>query len=155
MFNRLISVNFDLNYSSMIEIGKYDFIYPKIDLDSWFSRHQGGIVEFETKIFCPKVPQLISTQELRELISQEDLAYPWQAAQVEHLLAFGAAFPEDQRKNKIIALGSIIKVEGVPHFLCLDNYRSQRNLMLTFTLQGSKWMPSELSHSFLGVRPLS
>ncbi|MEN9338167.1 MAG: hypothetical protein RIQ41_481 [Candidatus Parcubacteria bacterium] len=72
----------------------------------------------------------------------------WNAASWEHELAFGAAFPETQRKSPIIALGSVCCVRGRPCVLGLWDVLGVRHVSLDYWDDGG-W---DTGYRFLRVR---
>ncbi len=74
----------------------------------------------------------------------------WVVAKWEHELAFGAAFPEAQRKNPIIALGSVCRVLGGRCVLGLWRDGGERGVDLDDWVVG--WNPG---CRFLRVRKVS
>lgn len=74
----------------------------------------------------------------------------WVVAKWEHELAFGAAFPEAQRKNPIIALGSVCSVLGLRCVLALWRDGGGRGVGLNGW--GADWRPG---FRFLRVRKVS
>jgi hypothetical protein len=53
-----------------------------------------------------------------EAIRRADAVNPWEPGRIEHLLAFGAKYPEEQRSHPILALASVALVGGVPCVAC-------------------------------------
>ncbi len=74
----------------------------------------------------------------------------WVVARWEHELAFGAAFPEAQRKNPIVALGSVCRMHGVRCVLALWRDYGKRVVYLSYC--GDVWSPF---CRFLRVRKVS
>ena len=74
----------------------------------------------------------------------------WIAAKWEHTLAFGATFPEAQRKNPIVALGSACRVSGHRFVLLLWDGDGKRRVGLT--RWDGRWRPN---YRFLRVRKVS
>lgn len=75
----------------------------------------------------------------------------WLAAQSEHILAYGAAYPEVQRKCPIVALGSVSEVGGNPYVIALWSDGAGRR---GIGLYDWKCMWSPYCH-FLRVRKIS
>ena len=109
-----------------------------------------GIGGFEFKLFGEGFEDGISSETVIKIINEDDKNNPWSPAQAEHTLAFGAQFPEDQRKYPIVGLGSVAKVDGNRRVLCLDGDGSKRRLRLSWF--GDGWYSR---CRFLAVRKVS
>src|SRR3989338_3704538 len=88
-----------------------------------------GTAEFEFKVF--DFGRDISSESAVEAIKADDKSNPWEPAKTEHTLAYGAQFPEEQRKNPIIGLGSVGRVLGFRGVLAL-RVRGDRYLDLYY-----------------------
>jgi hypothetical protein len=76
---------------------------------------------------------------------------PWRSATLAELLAFGAKYPDAQRKNPIVALASVAWVGGFRGVACLCEDGSGRCLSLRLGWWDDGWR----SHfRFLRVRKL-
>jgi hypothetical protein len=62
-----------------------------------------GIIEYEFRIFRPRVKTSMELEKVIKLIKSEDKRNPWGPAKIEHLIAFGGKFPEKQLKGNIVA----------------------------------------------------
>ena len=94
-----ITVDYGLPLEHMIAAGRYDWIDDDITAERFPVKGE-GVAEFETKLF--RFDVVSSGNAIKEIEAQG-----WQAAGIEHLLSFGAANPDEQRKYPIVALGSI------------------------------------------------
>ncbi len=122
-----IPVDYNKSLEQMIASGNYD--WKNSDLTaSRFPVIGEGIVEYEFKYVHPN--QAVSSETAVDLIKKEDSENPWEPAKVEHLLAFGAAFPDEQRKFPIVGLGSVGEVGDDRRVPCLYRYDSRRVLYL-------------------------
>jgi hypothetical protein len=141
------AVDHDRGLIAMIDDGHYDWknadITPKR-----FPITGKGIVEYEGCL----VHFNRDTESAANIkaIESADTANPWSAGKIEHLLAFGAKFPEEQRKYPIIGLGSVAKVSGNRNVPGLWGSRSKRNLYLPWFVDG--W---NVHCRFLAVRKVS
>ncbi len=126
----------------MITAGKYDSANENIVKK--FSFNAATIGDWEFRLIAPKGE--ISSDKAKKLC-EESL---WQAGGIEHLLAFIAAFPDLQRVNSIIALGSECQLDGVRHVPGLWSVGDGRGL-------GLFWWCGVLgrSYRFLSVRKVS
>lgn len=103
---------------NLIARGEYDWKYE--DIVKKFSFDTLTIGEWEFKPIDPK--RQISSIDAKELCGLDG----WSAGQLEHLLVFGAMFPDAQKKNPIIALGSVCELDGgqrVPGLWYVDSER--------------------------------
>lgn len=98
------AVNHDLTVAKMITAGKYDFVVG--DIPRWFSKSGHGLVEVTFELVHLNL-NIAFDEAVREL-NKRDL----RPADFTELLAFGAAFPEEQRKYPIVELGSAAWVYG-------------------------------------------
>lgn len=101
------AVDYDRGLNALIEEGEYDGKDKNITPE-FFPIIGKGLVEFEGGL----VHFGCSTEGEPNMkaIEEVDPANPWRAASIEHLLAFGAKFPDEQRKYPIAALGSVAYV---------------------------------------------
>ena len=102
-------VNYDLSHDDMIVAGHCRWKNPNITADRFPIKGKGK-VEFESTLF--NFGNSISANDVIAIIRSTDKENPWEEGKLEHLLAFGAAYPEVQRKFPIIALGSVGRVSG-------------------------------------------
>ena len=102
-----------------------------------------GVEQFEAKIF--HFDRNISSEKAVEAIKAAD----WESGKIEHLLSFGAKFPEEQRKYTIIALGSVAEVRGRRDVPYLSRDGAGRGLGLHWW--GYDWLGR---YRFLAVRKL-
>lgn len=102
-----LTIDYGQTLEQMIAAGRYDWKNDDISVKR-FPLTGSGVVERKFKIF--HFDRLISSDEAERLI----IADGWQAAKIEHLLAFGAEKPDEQRKFLIVALGSVAGVGGDP-----------------------------------------
>lgn len=135
-----IAVDYGQGLEQMIAAGHYDWKNGDITAKR-FPIKGIGRVEFEWKLY--HFDRDIESDEAEKLIEQDG----WDVGATEHLLAFGAKFPEEQRKYPIIALGSAAKVNGNRHVPYLGRYDTYRLLNLGWW--GDRW---RRSCRFLAVR---
>lgn len=139
----MLSVDYGRSLEVMIVAGNYDWKNNDITAKR-FPLKSEGAEQFEAKIF--HFDRNISSEQVVEQIK----AAGWEPGKIEHLLAFGEKYPDEQRKYPIIALGSVAEVDGdrsVPYLHVRDRERS-----LNLRWWGSGWS----GHCrFLAVRKLS
>jgi hypothetical protein len=138
-----IIVDYRKSLEAMIADGCYDQVNPDIT-PKRFPTTAAGTVQFETKVF--HFDRNISSEDAVVAIKKEG----FEPAKIEHLLAFGAIYPEEQHKYPIIGLGSVADVSGTRYAPYLYRYVAQRCLGLDWW--GSVWYGN---FRFLAVRKLS
>ncbi len=126
----------------MIVAGKYDKVNESVVKK--FSFDPVTIGEWEFKLVSTDKP--ISPEVAKELCEGDG----FQEAKLEHLLAFGAMFPEEQKKNPVIASASVGGIDGDPHVPLLWFREGERRLALRWW--SSAWRNND---RFLSVRKVS
>lgn len=141
-----ILVDYGLTLEQMIAAGKFDWLNNDINSDQFPVQGEGN-EEYETKLF--NFDDNISSENAVRRIKEADPANPWESAKIEHLLAFGTKYPEEQRKYPILALGSV----GSPSFFGKRNvpylYRRVTGRSLHLDWWNNEWHPI---YRFLAVR---
>ena len=116
-----------LTLSERINAGQYDWmshdIMPDI-MSGRFPHDPTTIGEWEWEFMG--ADKNVSSENAKAAIEVDG----WIAASWEHLFAFGAAFPEAQRKNLIVALGFVCRVSGYRCVLELWSDSGLRNVDL-------------------------
>ena len=139
----MLSVDYSRSLEVMIAAGHYDWKNDDITAKR-FPLKGDGTQQFEAKLF--HFNRNVSSEQAVEAIKADG----WEPAQIEHLLAFGEKFPEEQRKYPIIALGSVARVGGDRHVPCLSRGGARRRLRLGWW--DVDWYDD---YRFLAVRKLS
>ena len=125
---KVLLIDYDMSLEEMIAAGRYDSKNDNLNSKNYPVIGEGK-VEFEWDLVHPN--RDISTADAhKETAKDSDPANPWMDAKTEHLLAFGAAYPEEQQKFPIVALGSVAGVDGVRRVPGLDKDGSERGLGL-------------------------
>jgi len=119
----LIAVDCGMSLPDMIAAGKYDWVNPDITADR-FPVVGTGTKRFRTKVF--DFGRLFSSEAVIAAMKAETFL----PGDHVHGLAYGAAFPEEQRKNPIACLGSHAQVDGFRRVVCLDGGGAGRSLRL-------------------------
>ncbi|MCX6786409.1 MAG: hypothetical protein NTU85_01140 [Candidatus Kaiserbacteria bacterium] len=142
-----LTVDHNKSLAEMIAAGRYDWTNDDITAKR-FPITGEGLVEFEARYF--HFDRNISSEDAVKKIEQTDKENPWMSAKIEHLLAFGEKFPEEQRKFPIVALGSVAGVRGDRGVPCLGRDGSRRGL-------GLHWWSNDWGSGcrFLAVRKVS
>jgi len=138
----VLSVDYSQSLEQMIVAGNYDWKNDNITAKK-FPVVGNGVEQFEAKIF--HFDRNISSEKAVEAIKAAD----WESGKIEHLLSFGAKFPEEQRKYTIIALGSVAEVRGRRDVPYLSRDGAGRGLGLHWW--GYDWLGR---YRFLAVRKL-
>ncbi|MCI0565535.1 MAG: hypothetical protein MN733_44290 [Nitrososphaera sp.] len=128
-FNWLTVVDCSMTLEQMIEAGHYVWSNPDITSDR-FPIVGEGKVEYENKIFYFGRKK-ISSKRAKDRIITLDPVNPWRPWVTEQTLAFGATYPEEQRKGHIVGLGSVVEAYYASHeVLILYAFGSERRLGL-------------------------
>lgn len=104
-----LTVDHSRTLAQMVTAGHYDWANDNITVER-FRVSEEGDGEYQAKLFH------FNRNILSEVAVKEIKAEGWGVARIEHLLAFGEKYPEEQRKFSIIALGSVCVVFG-DHYL--------------------------------------
>jgi hypothetical protein len=111
--DRVIVIDHSLSLEAMIAAGKYDWKNDDITAER-FPIEGSGTKKFSAKVF--HFDRRISSEDAVAAMEKEQFA----PATHIHGLAFGAAFPEEQRKYPIACLGSSARVRGSRGVVCLS-----------------------------------
>lgn len=110
----VVNVNYDLSLKKAVKAGKYDWTDSNISSKNFPSKRKGA-ADVEV-IFVHFDRDITSNEIIRELDSQG-----LRPVELPELLAFGAKFPEIQRKFPVVALGSVWqRPSGSCHCAFLD-----------------------------------
>lgn len=142
-----LKIDYRQTLDQMIAVGAYDWKNENITAER-FPVNGEGVVEYEYQLVHLNCNA--SSKKVLLAIGKLDGANPWEPAKTEHLLAFGAKNPEEQRKYPIVALGSVGEVDGDRYVSCLSGDDSGRNVNLGWF--GSDWFSS---CRFLAVRKIT
>jgi len=144
----ILEINYDEDLEAMIAAGNYNYRISDITAKR-FPISGKGIVKFEAKLVHPN--RDISSDNAEAQIKATDVTNPWEPGRIEHVLAFGKQFPEEQRKyHPIVGLGSVAEVRGDRRVPYLDRLVSERYLNLNWRDRG--WYAL---CRFLAVRKIS
>ncbi len=128
--------------AQMITLGNYDCTNENIAKKFQFNSAAIGTWEFK----FISAGKAISSEEAKKLCEVDGL----QSGSVEHLLALGAALPNLQKQNPIIALGSVCGIGGDRSVPALWFGDGRRELGLNWWSNG--WFDG---YRFLSVRKVS
>ncbi len=127
-----ITIDYSLSLTQMIEQGKYDQSGENIVARFPIEGEGDASLDLEL-ITCDRG---LTTEEVRTELEARGF-FP---AKIEHLLAFGAQYPDKQREFFIAALGSSwVDPAGYRYVPYLDGSDSTRNLSLRWGKPGRQW----------------
>jgi len=111
-----VVVDYDKSLDDMIQAGNYDWVCEKITAENFPYDCEG---KHGVRLEYHRFDRVVTGEEAFELL---DMA-GFRPATLPELLAFGAAFPEEQEKHEIVTLSSVAT-------LCLYSELSERRLGL-------------------------
>ncbi len=135
-----ITVLPDLTIADRLTSGNYDWKNPNITKER-FPDDLATVGEWEFDLYHPNCALSADAARLGAEVDG------WVVAKWEHLLAYGVAFPETQRKFPIIALGSVCRV-GLIHCV-LGLFFGGRGRLVNLCNRGGGFDPY---YRFLRVR---
>ena len=118
-----IVVDYSMTLAEMIATGHYDWVNSDITAERFPIKRNGKV---ETAVELIHFNRVISSGDAEKELDKMGL----RPARIEELLAFGATFPEIQRKFPIIALGAVAEIDGNRHVVYLHRDDSERDLRL-------------------------
>jgi hypothetical protein len=140
----VIAVDYGMSLQNMIAAGHYDRTSDKITARR-IPIVGSGIVKFQAKLH--HFDRRISSEQAVKRLTRAGV---WEPAKIEHLLAFAAKNPAEQRNYPIVALGSVARVYLQRHVPFVDGDNSERDLELSW------WSGYWFDHCrFLAVRNLA
>lgn len=142
-----LQVDYSRRLNQMIQVGHYDDVdVHRNVLLGQYSITGSGVVSVEARFF--RFDGSRTRESMVKWIEDEG----WRPACIEHLLAFGEKYPDEQRRFSITAIGSTVSFEGgpwSPQLRCRGaNGRRWRVLSSTPSDGGAD------HHRFLAVRPI-
>lgn len=135
-----IIIDYSLSLAEMIAVGRYDWTNNDITANRF---PISGNDKTDIVVELVHFDRTISTGDAVDEMRLRGL----RPAALAELLAYGATFPEDQRKFPIVALGTEALVDGVRDVAGLAGRGSERRLHLDWV--GGDW---DGSCRFLAVR---
>jgi hypothetical protein len=101
-------VDYRLPFQQQVAAGNYDYVNHTIHMSEtrWLNEHYGrvGVAQFESAL-VRFTKGVFSRHEADELVQDID-GTSWEHSPIEPLLAFGARFPDEQRKGNIVAFNA-------------------------------------------------
>jgi hypothetical protein len=104
-----LTVDYGQSLEVMTTAGHYDWTNGDITVQR-YPMEGASTVQVDAKLF--QFDRNISSENVVEAIKTADPENPWVPAAIEHLLAFGASGPDEQRRYAIVALGSVAEIHG-------------------------------------------
>ncbi len=107
----VLPVDYGQTLEQMIAAGRYGWKNDDITAERFLIEGKGTI-EFEAVLF--HFDKKISSEDAKKQI--EEAGY--EVGKIEHILSFGANYPEEQRKFPVVGLGSVGRFgdrSGVPY----------------------------------------
>ncbi len=121
-----VVVDYSMTLAEMIASGRYDWKNDDITTERFPVKGKGKV---ETTVELIHLNRVIATDEVKKEIDKMGM----RPATMEELLAFGATFPEVQRRFPIIALGSVSQLGDFRDVPFLDVDDSERGLSLDWS----------------------
>ena len=95
-----VVVDFRQSLTEMIKSGNYDWIDDDINDENFTLQ---GVGQHEVDLVLVHLQRNATIKEVREHLNAQGLT----PARIEHLLAFGAKYPEIQKEFRIVAINSV------------------------------------------------
>lgn len=127
-----VVVDYGKSLTEMISLGKYDRLDSLIK-DKYFPIL--GVGTQEVELVMVHLNKDATTKEVLKHLYNNGL----EAAEIEHLLAFGAAYPDVQREFPIVVLGSGWVDDSAFNYPCLDFHDGVRRVWLTLSVDDGRW----------------
>jgi hypothetical protein len=102
-----IVIDYSMTLADMIEAGRYDWKSDNIT-EKHFPHSEMGKVRWQRDVQLIHFNRIISSDDVEKELDKMGL----RPGMIEELLAFGATFPETQRKFPVVALGSVAETDG-------------------------------------------
>ena len=118
-----VIVDYTMSLADMIKAGKYDWTNHDITEKRFPVKGEG---KKETAVELIHFNRVMNSNQVEQELDKMGL----RPGTIEELLAFGATFPETQRKFPILALGSVAEISGGRVVAYLDGGGSERRLRL-------------------------
>jgi hypothetical protein len=103
----ILAIDYSVTLAEMIAAGRYDWFKSNITAQR-FPMESEGAVAYEAMLF--HFEEAISSEAAVKKIKTADATNPWKPAGIEHLLAFGAKYPDEQYWYSIVTLGYVDSV---------------------------------------------
>lgn len=97
-----LSLNYDLALADAIDAGSYQGVHSSITPANFPPQRHG---QAEVEVILVRYPKRIDSEDVLRELDKEGL----RAAELCEILAFGAEYPEVQRRFSVVGLGSVWK----------------------------------------------
>jgi hypothetical protein len=136
-----LSVNYDLPLAEAVDAGKYQGVHSSITNQNFPSKRHG---QAQLDIILVRYDRRMTSEEVLSELDKDGL----RPAELPEFLAFGAEYPEVQRRFSVVGLGSVWKDrKGYRNVPCLYEASEARYLDLHW------WDDGWYSHSrFAAIR---
>jgi hypothetical protein len=116
-FRLIVPCNGCTTIKKLLAAGHYDWTSPDLT-DAHFPLKRKGTTQVLVEPVDFGLSRIISNCDAQTALKQRGI----NPATIEHLLTFGATYPDEQRKYPIVALGSVARVHNYPcvPFLATD-----------------------------------
>ncbi len=119
-----VAVNYDLSVEEAIQAGDYQAVHSDITSKNFPSTRRG---QTELEIMLVRFDRRMASEDVVRELDEEGL----RAAELPEFLAFGAKYPDVQRKFSVVGLGSVWRDrKGYPNVPCLYTASEGRYLDL-------------------------
>jgi len=147
-----LTVDYSKTFDEMVMAGRYDWKDRNVTVEN-FPISGEGVVEFDAFYFRFRDQFPIHLEHcgwcLKRKIRETNESNPWSSAKIEHVLALGAAYPDEQRKHPIIGLGSIARIGINLEVPCIYEFKDSRRYLCSGWWAGERWFSIA---RFLAVR---
>ncbi|MDD4994971.1 MAG: hypothetical protein PHW53_00650 [Patescibacteria group bacterium] len=128
-----VTVDYSKSLAEMIAVGDYDFVNSDITAEHFPISGKGKVLR---KLVLVHLGREATTDEALVEMKLRGL----KPADIEGILAFGAAYPDEQRKFPIVGLGSSwVSADGYRRFPYLGGSDGGRELDLDWGWGGIRW----------------
>ncbi|MCC6639040.1 hypothetical protein IT409_00605 [Candidatus Falkowbacteria bacterium] len=122
------TIDYSFSLEQMVDVGEYDWRHPALNAGN-FPISGSGIQTVVFELISFEHP--ISTEDAKKEVTARGL----KLGRIEHLLLFGAKYPQQQTKSDIVALGSEYEVEGEVCCAMLSHSSEERDLSVVCCLR--------------------
>jgi hypothetical protein len=118
---RILTVDYSRPRADVLREGNYQSDLARFTVEDFpIGTQESGVVDFEFDYLQPE--SSCTSDRGLQAIALRDTQNPWQAAGTEHLLAFGAKYPNEMNSTSpIVGLGVVGTIKGVRFILGLIN----------------------------------
>lgn len=118
-----VFTDYSVKLPDRIRVGCYDYVNPGFESCTIVS---GGYGSAKRAIWLVELKKLMSLEDAKRSVESQGE----RPVTLEPFLDLGAAFPDVQRKRRLVELGTDVVVNGTPYFAGLFGSAKQRILQL-------------------------